>query len=322
MTLLAALVLPLALPIAGVEPATPVVIDGIAAVVNKSVVLRSEVDAVLDQMMQAEPVPAGGDVNLARATRRAEILETLIAEKLLEDEVRKLRVDVTDAEVDRVVKGTMQEHGLDEAKLSMALQRQGLTLDEYKDGLKKQLTKMKIIQLKVKSRVQVTDQDVKSNYAQRKALDAGEFRVRARHILILVPPGEGGRPQEQRAQEALQRITAGERLGERFAELAKELSEDPGSKERGGDLGEFGRGEMVPEFERAAYGAEPGTVVGPVRTAFGWHLILVEERVPLKSKPEEQALDDIRKRLFENEMEAQFRQYLDELKRDAFIERR
>lgn len=318
MTLLLSLALQLAAPLAGAEPAAPVVIDGVAAVVNKSVVLRSEVESVLDQMMQAEPVPPGGDVNLARTARRAEILETLIAEKLLEEEVRKLRIDVTDAEVERVVKGTMQEHGLDEAKLTLALQRQGLTLDEYKDGLKKQLTKMKIIQLKVKSRVQVTDQDVKSNYAQRKALDAGEFRVRARHILFLVPPGEGGRAQEQRAHEALARLKG----GASFAELAKQISEDPGSKERGGDLGEFGRGEMVPEFERAAYTAEPGKVVGPVRTAFGWHLILVEERVALKSKPEEQALDDIRKRLFENEMEAQFRQYLEELKRDAYIERR
>lgn len=304
------------------EAPAPVVIDSIAAVVNKSVVLRSEVETVLDQMMQAEPVPPGGDVEMARAARRSEILETLITEKLLEEEVRKLRVDVTDAEVDRVVKGTMQEHGLDDEKLKLALQRQGLTLEEYKDGLKKQLTKMKIIQLKVKSRVQVNDQDVKSNYAQRKTLDAGEFRVRARHILFLVPPGENGKAQEQRAREALSRLQAGARLGERFAELAKEISEDPGSKERGGDLGEFGRGEMVPEFERAAYTADPGKVVGPVRSPFGWHLILVDERVALKAKPEEEALADIRKRLFENEMEAQFRQYLEELKRDAFIERR
>ncbi len=300
------------------EAPAPVVIDSVVAVVNKSIVLRSEVETVLDQMMQAEPVPPGGDVEKARAARRAEILETLITEKLLEEEVRKLRIDVTDAEVDRVVKGTMQEHGLDDDKLKLALQHQGLTLEEYKDGLKKQLTKMKIIQLKVKSRVQVNDQDVKSSYAQRKALDAGEFRVRARHILFLVPPGESGRPQEQRAKEALARLQG----GARFAELAKELSEDPGSKERGGDLGEFGRGEMVPEFERAAYTAEPGKVVGPVRTPFGWHLILVDERVALKAKPEEEALADIRKRLFEDEMEAQFRQYLEELKRDAYIERR
>lgn len=308
----------LLLPLVVAEAPAPVVIDGIAAVVNKSVVLRSEVETVLDQMMQTEPVPQGGDVDKARAARRSEILETLIAEKLLEEEVRKLRIDVTDAEVDRVVKGTMQEHGLDDAKLELALQRQGLTLAEYKDGLKKQLTKMKIIQLKVKSRVQVNDQDVKSNYAQRKALDAGEFRVRARHILFLVPQGEGGRAQELRAKEALARLQG----GADFAALARELSEDPGSKERGGDLGEFGRGEMVPEFERAAYTAEVGRVVGPVRTPFGWHLIKVDGHVALKAKPEEQALEDIRKRLYEDEMEAQFRQYLEELKRAAFIERR
>ncbi|OGQ13216.1 MAG: hypothetical protein A2138_11415 [Deltaproteobacteria bacterium RBG_16_71_12] len=312
------LALALLLPLAVAEAQAPVVIDGIAAVVNKSVVLRSEVETVLDQMMQSEPVPQGGDVDKARAARRSEILETLIAEKLLEEEVRKLRIDVTDAEVDRVVKGTMQEHGLDDAKLQMALQRQGLSLDEYQDGLKKQLTKMKIIQLKVKSRVQVNDQDVKSSYAQRKALDAGEFRVRARHILFLVPPGESGRPQEQRAKEALARLQG----GADFAALAKELSEDPGSKERGGDLGEFGRGEMVPEFERAAYTAEVARVVGPVRSPFGWHLIRVDEHVALKAKPEEQALEDIRKRLYEDEMETQFRQYLEELKRAAYIERR
>ena len=307
-----------ALALAVAEAPAPVVVDGVAAVVNKSVVLRSEVETVLDQMMQSEPVAQGGDVARARAARRSEILETLIAEKLLEEEVRKLRIDVTDAEVDLVVKGTMQEHGLDEAKLELALQRQGLTLEEYKDGLKKQLTKMKIIQLKVKNRVQVNDQDVKSSYAQRKTLDAGEFRVRARHILFLVPPGENGRAQEQRAKEALARLKG----GADFAALAKELSEDPGSKERGGDLGEFGRGEMVPEFERVAYTTEPGRVVGPVRTPFGWHLILVTERVALKAKPEDQALADIRKRLYEDEMEAQFRQYLEELKHAAFIERR
>ena len=307
-----------ALALAVAEAPAPVVVDGVAAVVNKSVVLRSEVETVLDQMMQSEPVAQGGDIARARAARRSEILETLIAEKLLEEEVRKLRIDVTDAEVDRVVKGTMQEHGLDEAKLELALQRQGLTLEEYKDGLKKQLTKMKIIQLKVKNRVQVNDQDVKSSYAQRKTLDAGEFRVRARHILFLVPPGENGRAQEQRAKEALAQLKG----GADFAALAKELSEDPGSKERGGDLGEFGRGEMVPEFERVAYTTEPGRVVGPVRTPFGWHLILVTERVALKAKPEDQALADIRKRLYEDEMEAQFRQYLEELKHAAFIERR
>src|SRR5581483_3803962 len=119
--------------------------------------LLSEVESMLDQMMQAEPPPPGMDPERARAQRRDEILDTLIAEKLLDDEVKKLRIDVTDGEIDRVVQGTMQEHKLTMDQLKMALAHQGLTLEEYRDGLKKQLTKMKIVQLKVKNRVQVDD---------------------------------------------------------------------------------------------------------------------------------------------------------------------
>ena len=294
------------------------VVDRIVAVVNKNVVLLSEVDVLLDQMMQAEPPPAGADVVKARAARRDEILDTLIAEKLLEDEVRKLRIDVTDAEVDRVVQGTMQEHNLDMDKLKIALAHQGLTLEEYREGLKKQLTKMKIIQLKVKSRVQVNDTDVLAKKKQLEKLSSLDFRVKARHILFLVPPGDDGKAALAKAEAAKARIAN----GEKFEDVAKAVSEDPGSKDRGGDLGQFSRGEMVPEFERAAFNAEPGTLVGPVKTSFGYHLILVQERVPVAQKTGEAALEDIRQRLYQSEIEEQFREYLEDLKKDAHIEKR
>lgn len=295
-----------------------VVVDRIAAVVNKSVVLQSEVESLLDQMMQADPPPPGANVDKARLARRGEILDSLIAEKLLEEEVRKLRVDVTDAEVDRVVKNVMSENNLDEPKLKAALERQGLSMEEYRDGLKKQLTKMKIIQLKVKSRVQVNDTEVKSALAQRSAIAASDYRVRARHILFLVPPGTDGKGAEEKARAARARAER----GEDFAALAQELSEDPGSKNHGGDLGEFGRGEMVPEFERAAWAAEPGKIVGPVKTAFGWHIIQVQGRVPLQTKSTAELEEDIRRRLFEGEVEKQFKSYVDELRREAHVEKR
>ena len=299
-------------------PTDGVVVDRIAAVVNKSIVLQSEVMSLLDQMNQADPMPAGADVDKVMKSRRDEVLDSLIAEKLLEEEVRKLRVDVTKAEVDRVVEGTKEEHNLTDEQLTVALQRQGLTLEEYREGLKKQLTKMKIIQLKVKNRVQVDDAQVKAAAAQRKAFAATDFRVKARHILFLVPPGTDGKEAENKAKAAKARIEKGEKL----EELAKTLSEDPGSKDRGGDLGEFGRGEMVPEFERAAFAAEPGKIVGPVRSPFGWHLILVTERVATAAKSDAVAIEDLRNRLYANEIETQFRSYLEELKRDAHIEKR
>lgn len=301
-------------------PADVVIVERIAAVVDRAVVLQSEVDTVLEQFEQAMPIPTGVDAQAVRRERREQILETLIAEKLLEAEVKKLRIDVTDAEVDRAIAGLMRENNLTEETLKMALGRQGMTLVDFKTQKKKELTKMKIVQLKVRSRVSVTDEDVKTARKQqeRAAAAVGYSKVRARHILYLVPQGQDGEEQKRKALAVRVRLEQ----GADFAELAAAESEDPGSKARGGDLGAFGRGEMVPEFERVAFEAPVGKVVGPVRTAFGWHVIRVDEQLMDAPADESKATEALRNQLFSKELESQFEQYLDELRRDAFIEKR
>lgn len=106
--------------------------------------------------------------------------------------------------------------------------------------------------------------------------EAAQPAVRARHILI----GQRGDSEEQRAQQLQQAEDLLERIegGESFETLARQYSQDPGSAARGGDLGWFGRGQMVAPFENAAFDAEVGEVVGPVETDFGYHLIRVEDR--------------------------------------------
>ncbi len=100
--------------------------------------------------------------------------------------------------------------------------------------------------------------------------------VRARHILIKAGPSQQSKDSARKvALELLRRI----RKGEDFAALAMQYSKDPGSAPRGGDLGYFGRGRMVPEFEEAAFKAKVGQVVGPIETQFGFHLIKVEDKV-------------------------------------------
>lgn len=289
-------------------------IERVIAVVNDDVVLLSEVESVVDDMMRAEPPKAGIDPMAYRKARRLEVIDTLVAEKLLEQEIRKLRIDVSDEEIERIIEGTKAQHGLDDQRLEQALAQQGLTLTEYKDGLRKQLMKAKIIQLKVKNRVQVTENEVKTRAAQSRALNQADFRVRARHILFLVKDEAEADEAQKRAEAAKARIEA----GEDFATVAQEVSEGPSAK-NGGSLGVFGRGEMVPEFERAAFTAEPNQLVGPIRTAFGWHLIWVEERVA-----QEQSADameaQIRAQIYEAEVERAFKQYLEELKKAAYID--
>jgi peptidyl-prolyl cis-trans isomerase D len=129
-------------------------------------------------------------------------------------------------------------------------------------------------------------------YQEHKEEYTQPEQVHARHILVKT---------EGRTDADAQKILEGARArlakGEDFAALARELSDEPAAKTSGGDLGFFGRGQMIPAFEEAAFGAQPNTLVGPIKTDFGWHLIQVLEKRPAGTQPFEQVRPMIAQRL-------------------------
>lgn len=131
----------------------------------------------------------------------------------------------------------------------------------------------------------------------RQDVSRSQEQVNARHILV---------EDEETAQEVLDRLEE----GDSFSELAAEYSIDQSNSQRGGDLGWFGRGQMVEGFEQAAFEAEVGEVVGPVETQFGFHIIEVLER-------EERRLDD---QAFERQVQVEFNEWLSEQRQEADIE--
>lgn len=139
----------------------------------------------------------------------------------------------------------------------------------------------------------VAAEEIQAYYAENPDQFNRREQIRARHILLQVSDSRTADQARNQLREARQRLDA----GADFAALAAELSEDPGSKARGGDLGLFGRGDMVAPFEEAAFAAQPGDIVGPVETDFGFHLIEVLEKLPGGTVSLEEAEDGIRSRL-------------------------
>ena len=147
----------------------------------------------------------------------------------------------------------------------------------------------------VRTRAKMTFEkaDLESYYNSHLDEFKQEEQVRARHILLKIDDSRTAEAAEAAILAARKRIDA----GEDFAKLATELSDDPASKPRGGDLGFFGRGRMIKEFEEAAFNAEPNSLVGPIRTSFGFHLIQVLEKRAAGQKPFAEAEAQIRSRL-------------------------
>jgi peptidyl-prolyl cis-trans isomerase D len=144
------------------------------------------------------------------------------------------------------------------------------------------------------------DEEVRALYdARRDQYDVPE-QVRARHVLLRVPRDaspEQTAEVEARARALLERI----RGGEDFAAVAAEASEDPGSKDQGGDLGFFPRGRMVPAFEEAAFSLAPGEVSDLVRSDFGFHIIRVEEHRDAEQRPYESVREELARELLARE---------------------
>jgi peptidyl-prolyl cis-trans isomerase SurA len=171
----------------------------------------------------------------------------------------------------------------------------------------------------VRSKVKVTDEDLKAEYAKLSRDETQDFEVRARHVLVQVQAKATPEQVEQARLKAVQLMAEAKKPGVDFAALAKAKSEGPSAAD-GGDLGFFKRGVMVAEFDRVAFGLPPGGISEPVRTKFGWHVIKVEERRSSPPKPFDEVRDALRDRLTRAQLEKYTDQYVQELRAGATVD--
>lgn len=216
-----------------------------------------------------------------------EVLETLIAETLVDLEVEKLEIEITQEEIDEEIAALEEQYNGEEG-LNNALANSGTTMEELEEQI---VMNLKIQQL-VAPYIEVTDEQVESYFEENIDLLGQPEQVRARHILVET---------QEEADEIHERIMD----GEDFEELAKEHSTD-GSAEEGGDLGLFGRGQMVEEFEEAAFSMEVDEISEPVESQHGFHIIKVEEKVEAVEANLEDVEDDIRDTLFDQQITAAY----------------
>lgn len=156
----------------------------------------------------------------------------------------------------------------------------------------------------------VTEEDLKQYYAAHSDAYSQPEEVSASHILITLD--ENASPKEvEAAKKKAEGILAKAKAGQNFAKLAEKYSEGP-SASQGGALGWFGRGTMVPAFEKTAFALKKGEVSEPVRTRFGWHIIKVNDRHAASQKPFEEVKNDIRDVVAESQASDKVSDLLDE----------
>ena len=232
---------------------------------------------------------------------KSALLDQTINEMLLLQEAEKKGIVVSKEDVKREIDDSLQQAGITEEELDARLAAQNVTRDFLEELYRKQLTINKLLDDVVMSRIKVTDEEIEDFY---------DSRIRAMHILV---------DSEEEAYDIIEDLKKVplNKIESTFSDIAKEKSIDPSAASNGGDLGEFSKGQMVPEFEQAAFALEEYAFTAePIQTRFGYHIIL---RLPKKETLEQQW--DAIKELLLNQKKAQtVPLYLEQLKGKADIE--
>jgi len=247
-----------------------------------------------------------------------EILDELIVDKLVSRKASSVEIKDADleAEISRV-KGQFPSEDVFKAEM----QKAGETDSSFRDTVKRMLQQQKWMQDQIGDKASVQETEVKKFYDENKKEFEHPELVRASHILILTPEDADEKTvaeKKKTAEAALDRVSAKK---EDFATVAKEVSEEPGAKESGGDLDFFPKERMVPEFANAAFAMDKGEISKePVRTKFGWHVIKVTDRKPAGSMPFEEAKQQVTSYLEGSKRREAVRSVIDGLRSDAEVE--
>ena len=296
------------------------VVDKVAAVVNDDVIALSEVE------QRAAPELAAANQNRdpqQRAQLRQKALraaaDQLIGEKLMEKQMDELGITVSDQEVELGLEDVRRQNNFDADQFEQALRSEGYSVQQYREFMRKQLRRLKLVNVKVRPKVTISDKDLRAAYDRWARLEQADPEIHARHILVKLDKGATPEQQSKALEKAKALAAEARKPGVDFAELAKKKSDGPSAAD-GGDLGTFRRGVMVPEFDKVAFALPEGGVSDPVRTSFGWHIIKVEERKSAPVKPFEEVKDQLQEKLTREQLEKYADQYVKELRQQATVE--
>ena len=254
------------------------------ASVNGSKITRAEYDGKLEAGPQGKAA-----------------LNQLVQSQLIDQYATDNHVDVSEADVSKKEDEIKSKYP--PGQFEQILKAQNLTEPDVRKILKQQL----VVEKAVGANVKVSDADIKAYLAKNHAtLDTAE-QVRARHILV----ADAGKASE---------VEAKLKSGTKFEELAKLNSTDPSSKDKGGELGFFAKGQMVPAFQAAAFSQKIGVVGPPVKSPFGYHIIEVEEKKPATVATIANAGEKIKTLLTQQQDQQQIPQFLAGLRSKAKIE--
>jgi len=295
------------------------IVEAIIVRVGDRIITRTQYEKRLrDGFTEIEQTVPASQQAAKREELRKSLLNELISELLIKDRADRLGISVSPDEVKDGIARLKQQYNLtSDAAFEDSLKKSGMTRSDMEARLRDSLLTSKVFGRELRNRDEMTDKELRERYDREKERYRLPERAHLREIIVIRPDNmmEVAKAQQRADEIAKTARTA----GNDFAKLASTTSE-VSTKDKGGDLGEVARGELLPDLDKAVFSATAGAVLGPIATKSGWHILKVEQRLPSELPAFESVKDRLRHDASEETFQRDYKAYIDRLRAEAFIQ--
>ncbi len=300
------------------SPARAEVVDRILAVVNDDIVTQYEFnEAVKPYEARIRSLGYSADKERQVLSKvREEVLNQLIDEKLADQEIQRFKLSVSEKEMENAIERFKAANNLTEEGFREALKEEDLSFEEYRKRIREQILRSKLVTRQVKSKIVITQEEVRAYYESHPERYGAKKRLRLRHILLRRPSTDEGK-EKKRTQ--MNQILDALKKGKPFADMARNHSEV--LAEEGGQLGLFEIDELSEALQGALKGKGSGEFTDIVETDQGFQIVYIEEIVEVPAKELGKVSAEIEEALYQEQVKSRYDAWLSELKTRSIVKR-
>jgi len=295
------------------------IVDRIVAVVNDEIILLSELNQQLkpyEDQVKVSGYPLEKQRKMLFQIRE-DMINHLVDEKLTDKEVERLQIQVSEKELDNTIERIKKDKLITDEELIDGLASEGLTMEEYRERIKEQILRSRLVAYQIKSKIVITKEDIDACYKRDIDKYAGEKKYHLSNIIMKVPLS-AGESEKLEVKKKMDAILSRLNEGESFADLANAHSESSSTAD-GGYLGLFKIDALLPQLQEAIKEMKAGEFTPVLDTDQGFQIFYISEIVNVPGKSCEEATPEIEKKLYDEVVNEKFAAWIEELRKKSHI---
>jgi len=283
------------------------VIDRVIAIINDDIVTLKDFEAYVKIEKRTRFTSID---EYFRNLQMKDRLEAYVEGVLVKQQAKKMGIVATDSEVEGFIEGIKNQNLITDAELREQLRKDNVTYEQFKEGVRLNILRTRLLVRVVSTEISVTEASLKSYYESHQEL----FREEEFHLQQIFVSAQHPDIRE-RAEKAYTQLTS----GTPFADVARSLSDDPSAKQ-GGDIGFVKRSDLMPTLRDGLNSIQPGSFTQVIPTQYGLHILKLIEVKRAEVLPYEEVKKTVNDRMVMEESNKRYRDYMDKLKKTSYIE--